>query len=667
MNAPANRRILLIDDTPSIHEDFRRILSGSVTAPGMRDAEEALFGGVAEATHPAGFDLASALQGREGAEMIRASLEADQPYAMAFVDMRMPPGWDGVETIQAMWKVDPRLQIVICTAHSDYSWDEVLGKLGVEDRLLVLKKPFDNIEVSQLAGALTTKWDVTRRAELKVQRLETAVLERTSELEIANRELEALVRQITRQATHDALTGLPNRLLLSDRASQALAAARRNNGRPVVLMVDLDRFKEVNDTLGHHHGDLLLKQVARRLSGVLRPNDTVVRFGGDEFVLMLTDGGLEAGTNVAIRIGDALEKPFWLGDVPVGVEASIGIAVAGPPDEEPTLGELLRQADIAMYKAKADRSGYAHFAACDDAGSPNRLTLIGELRQAIDCEELVLHYQPKIAVDTSELLGVEALVRWQHPTRGLLPPADFLALAEDSTLIRKLTTLVIDMALRHCRTWLDQGVRLPVAVNISARSLFDPDFPRTVDALLLQTGVPVELLTLELTEGSVMAYPDLAQDILQNLRAMGVRLSLDDYGTGYSSMAYLKNLPVDELKIDRSFISGLTHNPDDAVIAQSAINLGHNLGLTIVAEGVEDGTTLAALKTLGVDIAQGYHLGRPMPENLLQEWIAGRTWGPALPDATDRSPAGGSWPPGDPSSHRPSSSSSSSCVLPRTA
>ena len=310
------------------------------------------------------------------------------PYALAFVDMRMPPGWDGVETIQEIWKVDPRLQIVICTAHSDYSWDEVLGKLGVEDRLLILKKPFDNIEVAQLASALTTKWEMTRRAELKVSRLEAAVQERTNALEIANKELEALVREVTQLAMHDALTGLPNRLLFADRAAQALAAARRDGSRPAVLMLDLDRFKEVNDTLGHQHGDLLLRQVAERLSGVLRPGDTVARFGGDEFALLLTDGGSEAGADVATRIAQALEAPFHLGDATVGVEASIGIAAAAAAHEEPTLEELLRQADIAMYKAKADRSGFAHFAACNDDGTPDRLTLIGELRQALDCEEL---------------------------------------------------------------------------------------------------------------------------------------------------------------------------------------------------------------------------------------------------------------------------------------
>jgi D-xylose transport system permease protein len=473
-----------------------------------------------------------------------------------------------------------------------------------------------------LASALTTKWGMTRRAELKVIRLEVAVQERAQALEIANQELEGLVREVTKLAMHDALTGLPNRLLFADRATQVLAAAHRKAAMPVLLMLDLDRFKEVNDTLGHQFGDLLLQQVAERLSLLLRQHDTVARFGGDEFAVLLTDGGRDAGVDVATRIAQALEESFRLGEATIGIEASIGIATAESADEEPTLQELLRRADLAMYKAKADRSGFAHFAACNDDYTPDRLTLISELRHAMDFNELVLHYQPKIAVDSGELLGVEALVRWQHPTRGLVAPGEFITLAEGSTLIHRLTTIVFDLALSLARTYLDRGLRLPIAVNISARSLFAPDFPTTILNRLARAGVPADLLTIELTEGTIMAYPDLAMDILAKLQDMGIRLSVDDYGTGYSTMAYLKNLSVDELKIDQSFITNLTSDHNDAVIVKSAMELGHNLGLSIVAEGVEDEATLVALRALGVDIAQGFHLGRPMPENVLQQWIA---------------------------------------------
>jgi EAL domain-containing protein (putative c-di-GMP-specific phosphodiesterase class I) len=340
--------------------------------------------------------------------------------------------------------------------------------------------------------------------------------------------------------------------------------------------------------------------------------------------LLLVNGGSEAGTTVALRIAEALEEPIRLGDIKIGIEASIGIASA-VDGEEPTLEELLRRADIAMYRAKVDRSGFAHFAPGNDNGTPDDLTLIGELRQALDCEELILHYQPKVAVDDGRLLGVEVLVRWQHPTRGLLLPDDFIAVAETSALIKRLTAVVVDMALRFCRTWLDQGVRMPAAVNISARSLFDPAFANSIGALLAQHGVPSDLLTLELTEGTIMAHPGRALESLHELRAMGIRLSIDDYGTGYSSMSYLKNLPVDELKIDRSFVSRLTSDHNDAVLAQSAIDLGHNLGLSVVAEGIEDEATLSELRALGADAAQGYHLGRPMPEDILRDWVANRT------------------------------------------
>ena len=622
-----NRRILLIDDTSSIHEDFRRILCGASAGTEMDAAEAALFGDVSTPAADS-FDLESAYQGREGLDKVREAMAAEKPYALAFVDMRMPPGWDGVETIQEIWRADPRLQIVICTAHSDYSWDEVLGQLGVEDRLLILKKPFDNIEVAQLAVALTTKWEMTRRAEEKVSRLEAAVQERTNALEAANRELEALVLEVTQLATHDALTGLPNRLLFADRAAQALATARRDGSQPAVLMLDLDRFKEVNDTLGHQVGDVLLREVALRLADILRPGDTVARFGGDEFALLLNDGGTRAGESIAVRIGRALEASFTLGGATVGIEASIGIATATQDLEDPTLEELLRRADIAMYKAKADRSGYAHFSACSDDSTSDHLTLIGELRQALDCEELVVYYQPKLAVDSGELLGVEALVRWQHPARGLLLAGDFIQVAEGSTLIHRLTDFVMARALRCGRSWLDQGVRLPVAVNVSARSLFDAGFPGVVSGHLADADVPAGLLTIELTEGAVMAYPETAVDILRRLRDMGVRLAVDDFGTGYSSMAYLKNLPIHELKIDRSFIKHLTRDHDDAVIVKSAVDLGHDLGLTVVAEGVEDEGTMGALKSLGIDAAQGFHLGRPMPEEDLWQWYWERAGAP---------------------------------------
>jgi diguanylate cyclase (GGDEF)-like protein len=616
VSTPTNRRILIIDDTPSIHEDFRWILDragcGFERHPGTRASATPLVDAVPEPASACSFHLQSAHQGREGVELVRASLQNDRPFAIAFVDLRMPPGWDGVETILEIWKVDPRIEIVICTEQSDHTWDPELGGLGEEDRLLVMKKPMDNVVVAQLASVLTAKWDITHQAH-----------ERTAALEMANQEMVASVEEFTHLANHDALTGLPNRLLFADRAAQTLAVAQRDGTRPAVLMLDVDRFRVINETLGHHHGDLLLTQLAQRLAIVLRPGDTAARFGGDAFAMLLSDGGSEAGSVVARRIAEALEVPFQLGDSSVGIEASIGIATQGI-DEQPTMAELLRQADIAMFKAKTDRCGFAHYSATNDDATEDRLALIGELRQAIDRDELVVYYQPQVAVDTGQLLGVEALVRWAHPTRGLLLPVEFIVLAEGSTLIQGLTLVVLDSALHCCRTWLDEGVRLPVAVNVSARSLCDPLFPVTVKDRLAHAGVPAPLLTLELTEG-VLAHSGVAR-VLQKLRDLGVRVSVDDYGTGYSSMAYLRNLPVTELKIDQAFIKDVAVDAKDAVMVQSATELGHNLGLSVVAEGVEDEVTLNSLRSLGVDVAQGYHVGHPMPEDGLRRWIEERAF-----------------------------------------
>jgi EAL domain-containing protein (putative c-di-GMP-specific phosphodiesterase class I) len=370
----------------------------------------------------------------------------------------------------------------------------------------------------------------------------------------------------------------------------------------------------------------------------LRPMDTVARLGGDEFAVLLVDGGSTVATEVAKRILSTLERPFTLAGITVGVEASIGIATADMTDIGSTadvtttdrwMPDLLQQADTAMYEAKKDRCGFRHFVAGCANSTPAHLTLLGELRQAFDRDELVLHYQPKVAVDTGELLGVEALVRWQHPTRGLLGPNEFIGLAEGTTLIHRLTAIVLDKALWLSRTWLDRGVTIPVAVNVSARTLLDHGFPAIVAEHLALAGVPAAMLCLELTESTIMSDPDGALAVLHQLHQMGVRLSVDDFGTGYSSMAYLRILPVDELKVDRSFVMDMTSDSSDNVLVQSAVDLGHNLGLTVVAEGVEDHETLTALRHIGADVVQGYYLGRPMSPDLLEQWVAAREHQPS--------------------------------------
>jgi diguanylate cyclase (GGDEF)-like protein len=418
------------------------------------------------------------------------------------------------------------------------------------------------------------------------------------------------------QATHDSLTGLPNRALFADRLSHVLA-----DGTPVaVMLLDLDRFKEVNDTLGHSYGDDLLRSVAERLGGMLRDSDTVARLSGDEFAVLLPGVGATDGHDLADRVLDELHRSYPLGDVTVDIEISIGIAVA--PGHAGEVEELMRCADLAMYSAKDAKTGVVMYDPGTLVHQPSRLLLLGDLRRALERQgELTLHYQPKVGLDMDRLCGVEALVRWNHPVRGMVSPAEFIPIAESTGLINRLTVHVLELALRQVRQWLDDGHEIPVAVNLSPRCLLDTAMLDTVRNMLARHGVAARMLRLEVTETAVMGNPALALDTLTGLHELGVRLAIDDYGTGYSSMAYLKKLPVDELKVDRSFILNMTASENDAVLVRSAIDLGHNLGLTVVAEGVETAEHVQALRHLGCDIAQGYHFARPMPADEVLAWL----------------------------------------------
>jgi len=434
-------------------------------------------------------------------------------------------------------------------------------------------------------------------------------------------ERKQLERELTRQAFSDQLTGLPNRALLHDRTEQAIRLAGRHGLVAALLLLDLDRFKEVNDTLGHHHGDLLLQQVAERLQGSMRDSDTVARLGGDEFAVLLPKvASVQDAAGVADKLSAAIEAPFTVDGLTLDVEASIGVAAY--PDHGASANELLQRADVAMYAAKAAHLSYVVYDPALDRHSPRRLGLLGQLRRALAAGELVVHYQPKAEVRSGRIIGVEALVRWQHPEYGLLGPGEFVPLAETTGLIRPLTSYVLEAALCQCRGWLDAGRDLSVAVNLSTRCLLDLALPDQIIGLLEDTAVAPERLVLEITESSIMTDPARALEILNRLHALGVQLAIDDFGTGYSSMAYLKSLPVQELKVDRSFVQHLRDNQSDAVIVRSTVDLGHNLGLRVVAEGVEDEATLGELASLGCDSVQGYYLAKPMPEAELVAWLA---------------------------------------------
>jgi len=428
-------------------------------------------------------------------------------------------------------------------------------------------------------------------------------------------------RAIERMAAEDALTGLPNRTAFQARAEVAIGAAGDGPRRPIVLVVDLDGFKEVNDSLGHYIGDKLLVEVGARLRACVRGDaDTVARIGGDEFAVLLVDAEARIGEETADRLCQALVSPFVIDGMPLDVEASIGIATAAPGQD---VGTLVRQATAAMYVSKEHHLAHSRYDP-NQAGIAARLTLVGSIRRALDDDELVLHYQPKVAVGTGELIGAEALARWQHPTRGLLGPAEFIPVLERTSLVHRFTQHVLTMALAQARAWLDGGHRIPVAVNVSTRCLLDQHFPEVVAGCLLAAGVPGELLWIEITENTVMADPERAIDGLRRIRALGVSTAIDDFGTGYSSMAYLRILPMDEIKIDRSFVKGLGTDERNRVLVKSTVELGHNLGLTVIAEGVEDGAALQALRDLGCDGAQGYFLCRPLSIDDFDAWLSNR-------------------------------------------
>lgn len=441
--------------------------------------------------------------------------------------------------------------------------------------------------------------------------------------EITERKAQAAVLEY--QALHDSLTDLPNRTLLYDRLQQAILSGHRQSRLLALLLMDLDHFKDVNDTLGHHHGDMLLQQVGQRLRGTLRESDTVARLGGDEFAILISAlADVKDVPLVTEKILQALEAPFILEGNILDIGASIGIALF--PDHGEYADLLIQRADVAMYLAKEAGGGYAIYSSEQDQNSPRRLALRGELRQAIENGDLFLLYQPKINLQTSNVIGVEALVRWRHPRLGTVPPDQFIPLAEHTGLIKPLTLWVLNAALSQCRSWREAGVDLGVAVNLSARNLQDPQVSDQIADLLETWNVPPQMLELEITESVIMADPVRAMEILTRLSKMGVRLSIDDFGTGYSSLGYLKKLPVDEIKIDKSFVKEMAIDGDDTVLVRSIIDLAHNLGLQVIAEGVEDQETWDALVMLGSDAAQGYFMSRPIPADELGRWLRESPW-----------------------------------------
>ena len=719
-----NRRVLFVDDMAAIHEDFRKILSKDSAESDLEAAEAALLGATRDAASVE-FDMDSAFQGQEALDKVRAALHANRPYAMAFIDMRMPPGWDGVETVERLWAEDPRLQVVFCTAYSDYSWEEVLTRLDVRDRLLILKKPFDAIEVYQLANALTTKWGMTEQAAFKMSRLEQAVEARTRELSNANIivqnspvilyrlrgepsfpliyvshnitklghdpstlvassnwassliyaedrpkvgeamarmlekgaegasiefrlcardgslhwvenryvpvrnkegrliEVEGIVIDITERkaaeekiallARTDGLTGLANRSTFLERLQQIFAAAKRGAVPFAVLYLDLDKFKPVNDTFGHPTGDLLLQEVGRRLKSCIRETDLIARLGGDEFAVLQSEVKEPAAAGeLAARIQAELCRPYVLGDNEAHISVSIGICPfgAGIVDAD----AMLAQADLALYRSKEEGRNQYHFHSQDlDQEVLERVTLGGELLRAIDAHELEVQYQPQVELASGKIIGMEALVRWNHPTRGLLAPGVFIPIAEKTGIIVPLGHWVLDQACRQMKAWRDSGVAPPVvAVNLSLHQLkHGQALIRDVAETLALWELPPSALEFDVTEATLAQLKWTQNDVLPQLRALGVKIAIDGFGSEYSSFDYIKEYRVNHLKIAPSYIKDSAIDSDDAAAMRAILAFARDMGIAVIAQGVETEQQSALLQlTDSATQGQGFHFSK---------------------------------------------------------
>ena len=490
----------------------------------------------------------------------------------------------------------------------------VFGSLFTAQRVTVPLRALSAAADRLGAGDYTTPMDGVKRAD-EIGHLAHAF----EQMRVSVGEKQA---QILKLAYWDSLTGLPNRVQFRDAVRDAIVQAQADGTAAptvAVIMLDLDRFKHVNDVLGYRVGDLLLGRVGERLSHqMVRGDDLVARLGGDEFAVLLRRGDAALAQSVAQRIGAAFDEPLTLEENTVDMGAGIGMACW--PQHAADADTLLNRAEIAMYAAKRRAQGPLMYEASIDATSTQTLSLLTELRRAVDQGELRLYLQPKLILDSSRVGGAETLVRWMHPTRGLVPPMEFIPFAEQTGFIRTLTIWVFEEAARHWLALQAEGISLVLSVNLSTRDLLDPDLPQKFDALLVKHSVPAEAFCLEITESAIMDDPQRALGTLNKLSGLGFKLSIDDFGTGYSSLAYLKRLPVDELKIDKSFVMSMVEDLDDAKIVRSTIDLAHNLGLTVVAEGVETAKVWDALRELDCDEAQGYHMGKPMPATEFNAW-----------------------------------------------
>ncbi len=603
-------RIIVIDDNTAIHEDFKKILvKETETDNELEDMESLLFGSDTDQARDSGirFEIDYATQGQEGLEMVRKANEEKKPFSLAFVDGRMPPGWDGIETINHLWKESPDLQVVLCTAYADYSWQEIqkilLGDSDTLDSLLILKKPFDNVEVLQMAHALTRKWEL-------------------------NREIKGRLNQL---AFYDHLTGLPNRALFLKRLKGTMDYHLRHQHKGALLFIDLDNFKRINDTLGHSVGDSLLKIMAERLVNSLRVSDTIsrsvkdrtaARLGGDEFTVLLPEiDDEDRAAVVSRRIVEHMTNPVFIGENEFMVTPSIGIAIF--PDDGDNVEVLLKNADLAMYFAK--RSGQGNFKYYQDSmndAALKRLTIENQLRQAIDRDELHLHYQPQVDLSSGHLIGMEALLRWDNHELGSVSPVEFIPIAEECGLIIGIGEWVMRTACAQVQKWLQRGLPVKrIAVNVSVKQFIHPDFVGMVEKILEETGMPPDHLEVEITESLFAQNTDKISHILNALRSKDIHVAVDDFGTGYSSLSRLKEMPIDCLKIDRSFVCGVESGTNDKSIISAIMSMARGMGIRVIAEGVDNDEQLNFLLDKHCREAQGFFFSRPMPPEKVEAML----------------------------------------------
>jgi diguanylate cyclase (GGDEF)-like protein/PAS domain S-box-containing protein len=723
------KRILIIDDVVAIHEDFRRILSGGALNTKFEEALAAITNKnpLTEEKFTDKYILDSAYQGEEGFKLVEKAVAQNDHYALAFVDMRMPPGWDGLTTIKKIWGVDPEMQIVICTAFSDYSWEDISKELTNTDNFLILKKPFDVVEIRQLAASLTTKWELKKQVQYQVEHLQELVKERSRDLDnslslsnaalesthegiiVTNKEgkvilmnrlflklwgleegsvqvndafhmvlikLSELVvesqllqemlldlskepkigianewllknnkilelythpqilhnkivgcvfsflditeqklfeKKLHYQATHDDLTGLPNRSLISDRIQQAIAYSKQDNTLIGILMLNLDNFKRINDTLGQETGDILLQDVASKLLSILHDTDSISRTGGDEFILVITSYDNENALMSRInKIFSLFSIPLRLKDQEIIVTTSMGVSIY-PKDGE-DVNTLLKNANIALYHAKElGRNNIQFFQPQLGQELFQKVDLISSLHQALTNNEFVLHYQPLLDLNTNRIMGVEALVRWKHPTLGLLQPDTFIPLAERSGIINELGKWVLRTACTQNKEWQKTiNPELNMAINISGYQFRKDEFVDEMIHILNELKLDPHTITLEMTESVILGNQQDISNKMHQLKQIGVHFAIDDFGTGYSTLNYLKYYPFDSIKIDKSFIQGVITNKGDKYIVEAIINMARTLGVMILAEGVESIEQVNFLKDRHANHVQGYFFSKPI-------------------------------------------------------